>query len=296
MRIMNAGAGRASFALTWMLVVGLIGAWVAGHARAEVMPTRGAPDARIRVAPYSAEQVYRLVAYVGYQIDLQFEPGETFVGLAAGDLDGLGFVAQDNHLFLKPKAAEVGTNLTILTNRRAYQFAYAASRRHPDADADEVIYAVRFTYPPADHPDGPDAAERTEQALAQAAATRAHNIDYWFCGNAAVKPVAASDDGVHTRLRFAAKAELPALFVANEDGSESLLNFSMDEGDVIIHRVARRFIVRRGKLTGCIVNKGFSGGGERLPSHTVSPEVQRAVKPAAPTSATAAPDGAGEAP
>ena len=46
------------------------------------------------------------------------------------------------------------------------------------------------------------------------------------------------------------------MFVRNEDGTESLLNFSMDEGDVVIHRVAARFILRRGQLTGCVVNKG----------------------------------------
>ena len=33
-------------------------------------------------------------------------------------------------------------------------------------------------------------------------------------------------------------SELPALFVRNDDGTESLLNFSIDEGDVLIHRVA----------------------------------------------------------
>jgi type IV secretion system protein VirB9 len=88
-------------------------------------------------------------------------------------------------------------------------------------------------------------------------------------------PIAASDDGIHTRLTFAPKRELPALFVKNDDGSESLLNFSVEEGDVIIHRVAARFLVRRGKLTGCIVNKGFAGSGERLESGTVAPDVIR---------------------
>ena len=43
-------------------------------------------------APYNDEQVYRLRGYVGYQIDLEFEPGETFVGSGAGDLEGLTFV------------------------------------------------------------------------------------------------------------------------------------------------------------------------------------------------------------
>ena len=61
----------------------------------------------------------------------------------------------------------------------------------------------------------------------------------------------------------------------NDDASESLLNFNMDAGDMVIHRVAARFIVRRGRLTGCIVNKHFQGGGERLESGTIAPEVTR---------------------
>jgi type IV secretion system protein VirB9 len=70
--------------------------------------------------------------------------------------------------------------------------------------------------------------------------------------------------------------------VRNDDGSESLLNFSMDAGDVVIHRVAPRFIVRRGRLTGCIVNKGFAGSGERLESGTIAPEVRRERKDVSP--------------
>jgi type IV secretion system protein VirB9 len=97
-----------------------------------------------------------------------------------------------------------------------------------------------------------------------------------------VKPTAASDDGVQTRLTFAARSELPALFVRNDDGSESLLNFSIEDGDVLIHRVAARFIVRRGRLTGCIVNKGFEGSGDRLKSGTVAPDVTRERKDAHP--------------
>jgi len=267
----------AQLTVTAMLI---IAACTGSQAHADALPTKGLTDPRVRVAPYSSEQVYRLYGYVGYEIDLEFETGESFQGLAAGDIDGIDFVAQANHLFLKPKAAKVGTNLTILTNRRHYQIDYAAVAHRPDPVTDEVIYSVRFTYPPVAmaRNEAAENAARTEAALTRAPAMRPRNIDYWFCGNPAVKPVAASDDGVHTRLRFGGKAELPAIFIRNDDGTESLLNFSMDEGDVIVHRVARRFIVRRGKLTGCIVNKGFSGAGDRLESNTVSPEVERTTK------------------
>ena len=249
-------------------------AFVSAGVLAEELPVRGAIDPRVRIAAYAPEQVYRLYAVVGYQIDLEFEVGESYVGIGGGDLEGLTIGAFDNHVLLKPKAANVGTNLTIFTNRRHYYLDYSASMRRPNLDRDEVIYAVRFTYPPVIK-GGPSAEEEVAAGLSQASAHRARNIDYWFCGNETLKPSAASDDGVHTRLTFGAKAELPALFVRNDDGSESLLNFSIDAGDVVIHRVARRFILRRGKLTGCIVNKGYIGSGERLDSGTVAPDVWR---------------------
>jgi type IV secretion system protein VirB9 len=254
----------------WILMVG-----VAAQSLAESVPSPGLKDSRIRTTPYSADEVYRLTGFVGYQTDLEFESGETFVGLGAGDIEGISFVAQDNHLFLKPKAAKVGTNLTIVTSRHAYQLDYSASATHPDA-SEEVTYVLRFTYAPAK-----GAAEEGSRAL-DAESHRPRNIDYWFCGDPSLQPTAASDDGLHTRLTFAAKAEQPAIFVLNDDGTESLLNFSMDEGDVIVHRVARRFILRRGTLAGCVVNKGFVGTGDRSTSHTVSDQVERTVPGARP--------------
>lgn len=248
---------------------------------AETSPSPSRVDSRVREALYQGDEVYRLRGHVGYQIDLQFEPGEAFVGLGAGDIEGLSFVAQGNHLFLKPKVANIGTNLTVLTTRRHYHFDYAAVARRPDPNALDVIYSLRFTYP--DEPGNRTAsvaaaADRIDAQLGQAAAQRARNMNYWYCGHPSTRPIAAYDDGVHTYLRFGARSEQPAIFVRNADGSESLLNFSMEAGEVIIHRVAPRFIVRRGNLAGCIVNKNADGGGERLDSGTVADDVQRATR------------------
>lgn len=265
----------------------LLALGASSFAMAEELLKPGALDERIRTAAYSADRVYPLTAYVGYQIDLQFAPGESFVGLAAGDIEGLSFVASGNHLFLKPKAAKVGTNLTVLTTKRTYQFDYSAIARRPDRDFDQVMYAVRFTYPPPPQPaKKPDMAPLADRELSKADESRPLNVDYWYCGDKSLKPTHAFDDGVHTRLTFAVNAELPAIFVRNGDGTESLLNFSMDEGDVVIHRVARQFVLRRGKLTGCIVNQGFTGAGLRLKSETVSPNVKRETRPLSSNVAT----------
>jgi len=60
------------------------------------------------------------------------------------------------------------------------------------------------------------------------------------------------------------------------------LNFSMEGRELVIHRLARHFVLRRGKLLGCITNKGFTGSGERLESGTVSPQVHRETKEIGP--------------
>lgn len=256
-------------------LLAVLGVMTVRPADAEMLPARGERDSRVRSAPYEPDEVYRLPGFVGYQIHLQFESGEEFVGLGAGDIEGLSFVAQGNSLFLKPKAAKVATNLTVLTSRRHYQFEYWASSRRPDPDSEEVIYALRFTYPPVEARERAPSAAALESALDDGSRTRKRNFDYAYCGARAVKPAAAFDDGVHTYLRFAPRADLPALFVRNADGSESLVNFTVEADMVVLHRVAERIIVRRGRLAGCVVNRAFEGSGTRLESGTVSPQVLR---------------------
>jgi type IV secretion system protein VirB9 len=244
--------------------------WLASGSLAGTVPDPGDTDSRIRVTSYVPDAVYRLRGYVGFEIDLEFEAGETFTGLGAGDLESLTFAAQANHLFLKPRASGIATNLTVLTSRRTYHFDYRVTARQPDPDGQDVIYVLRFTYPP------PPAREpETIGASLLAAQAVARNLEYWYRGSQALKPGAAWDDGVHTHLRFGAQQELPAVFLRNEDGSESLVNSTIEGGEVIVHRVSHRLIVRRGKLVGCIVNAAFTGGGEQAVSGTVSPAVER---------------------
>ncbi len=235
-------------------------------------------DSRLRTVGYDSGAVYRLRGYVGYQIDLEFEPGEVFLGLGAGDIEGVAFASRANHLFIKPRAARVRTNLTVLTNRRSYHFDYeVASAAGPGRGDPDLAYGVRFIYPPL--ATGEDEAARHLEAPA---ASGNINREYWYCGSGELQPVEAFDDGVHTHLRFGAGDELPAVFVVNADGSESLLNFTVSSGEMVIHRVGARFVLRRGRLRGCIVNRGPQGGSRELRSGTVAPDVERATRGTSP--------------
>ena len=255
----------------------LLAALMAAQVDAETTPPRGHVDSRVRTVAYDPDEVYKLRGYVGYQIDLQFAEGEEFINMGAGDSGGLDVGAERNHLFIKPKQEKVGTNLTVLTNRRHYHFDYTVLRKTPEPQAEEVIYSLRFVYPQdeADRTANERERLRTDERLRMAASERRKNLAYWYCGSPAIRPDSAFDDGVQTRIKFGARSELPAIFVKNDDRSESLINFNVDHDEVVIHRVARRFVVRRGQLVGCIVNQAFDGGGLRLKTGTVSPEVQR---------------------
>ncbi|HTT07026.1 MAG TPA: TrbG/VirB9 family P-type conjugative transfer protein [Steroidobacteraceae bacterium] len=237
-------------------------------------------DVRLRDVLYDPNEVYRLPAYVGYQTDLEFASGERVLGLGAGDLQGLSFSAQGNHLFIKPRALAVDTNITVLTDRRVYHFDYVTVGNAPDPSHADVLYALRFLYPaplPAPTPALPAAAgaARVRALLGSAAAQRPRNQDYWFCGALPLQPLAAWDDGVQTHLRFGRRQDMPALFLRNEDGSESLLNFHVEHDEVVVHRVVQRLILRRGALVGCVVNRAYGRQTGVSTSATISPQVRR---------------------
>jgi type IV secretion system protein VirB9 len=260
-----------------LLIAGL---YLGGWGGAVCLGTEPGSDTRIRTVVYGADEVYRLRGYVGYQTDLEFEPGESFVGLGAGDVESLTFGAQGNHLFLKPRAGGVATNLTIITTRRTYHFDYQAGEHRPDGALGDVVYVMRFAYAPA--VPAVAAAAALDQSFVQAEAVRPRNLRYAYRGSPGLKPTSAWDDGAQTHLVFGSRQEMPAIFVSNEDGTESLVNFSIDADEVTVHRVARELHVRRGSLAGCIVNEDFAGEGERLRSGTVAPQVQREVRRVAP--------------
>ena len=115
------------------------------------------------------------------------------------------------------------TNLTVLTTRHIYHFDYIAGPMRAEPGAADVIYALRFQYPkPAPAPEKVPASSELSLSM-----TQARNDDYWYCGWQSLQPVQAWDDGVHTHLRFNPRTELPAVFVRNDDGTESLLNFTV---------------------------------------------------------------------
>jgi type IV secretion system protein VirB9 len=247
-----------------------------GVVAAAVVPVPGAVDARVRELEYREEQVVSLVGYVGYHIHLELAPGETFVALGAGDSAAVDVAAEGPHVMLKPKATRVATNLTLVSSRRVYHFEYRSIDAPPPLES--AIFALRFRYGPAPATVSP-AATPVPATARVVEPPRPVNHDYWYCGSPWLRPVLVSDDGVQTRLTFSTRGEWPAIFVRNEDGSESLLNFHAEGTTAVVHRVAPAFVLRRGRLVGCVENRGFAGSGVFLSSGVAERGVAREVRP-----------------
>ena len=229
-------------------------------------------ESRLRVVDYSPSLILPLTGFVGYHIHFEFAPEERFVTLASGDTASLDVGAEGNHLLLKPKRATPDTNLTVLTNRRTYFIDFRAFARSPRPE--EVIYSVTFRYPPDETVvRRPVTRLELDADLARTPATV--NRNYWFCGDVALRPTSVDDDGIQVRFTFPAHAELPAIYATAAGGSETLVNSHVEDDTVVVHRLAGRFVLRRGKSVACVVNRSFDASSRRPASGTISPAIDR---------------------
>ena len=263
-RRLSAGVTATVLAMAAMATTLL---WIAA-ARADP-----ALDPRLRIVDYQPTLVLPLTGFVGYHVHFEFAPGEYFVNLGAGDTSSLDVGSEGNHLLLKPKQPIGGTNLTIITSRRVYFVDYRALGRQPRTD--EAVYSIVFRYPDAAHSvDGTSSqSSSTEEMLAAPRPER--NRDYWYCGSPSLRPIAAVDDGLQLRLTFAAHAELPAVFTAEPDGEEALINTHVENDSVVVHRLATRLVLRRGREVGCVVDRSVRASGRRATTGTVDTRVDR---------------------
>ncbi len=234
-----------------------------------------ANDARLKVLMFDPTAIITLTAFVGYHVHLEFAADEHFLGLGAGDTSVIDVGAEGNHLLLKPRSPNAGTNLTILTNRRAYYLDYRALARAPHPE--EATYSIAFRYPdtlPAPVP----VAEQSPGGAHLDATPPAPNRDYWYCGSPAIRPVSAADDGLQLQLVFGPHAELPTIYVLGGDGAETLVNTHVEHDTIFVHRLASHLVLRRGKLVGCVVDHNSHVQARRAASGTVDAATQRVLQ------------------
>lgn len=254
----------------------------AGVACAESQPKDGRYDARIKDVLYNPSDVVKVVGHYGYSTDIQFAPGETTENIALGDSVAWEVAPAANHLFVKPSEDNAVTNMTVVTNKRVYQISLDASDVHAPSSgrSHDMYFQVRYVYPDDDAHGAAQASKRqVQQAFAKA--PEARNWNYYGCGGRDIQPSEVFDDGRFTYMRFPAAQEVPAIFILDKEGDESIVNASMRGEYYVVQRTAARFVLRRGKSVACIQNRSYDYYGVPSPTSTASPDVMRTIKPPA---------------
>ena len=106
-----------------------------------------ATDRRIKTYVYNDNVVYLLLIRSGFQSSVEFENGEEIKTLSLGDAYSWNITPVGNRMFIKPLEDEVRTNMTVITNKRTYQFDVVSQKSEEDSMDQDISYVVRFYYP-----------------------------------------------------------------------------------------------------------------------------------------------------
>jgi type IV secretion system protein VirB9 len=203
---------------------------LAAPAGAEVVPRPGPGDPRLQSVDYDPDQVVALNVALGFAVTVELSPDERVETVSVGNSGAwqVQVNKRADHLFIKPLANAVATNLTVVTDARRYNFAL-----YVGAGDAQVPYLVRFNYPvPVDTPD----------TVVEANPTR-----YRLRGDKALWPSAMSDDHGATAIAWPPDVDLPAIYYVTPEGKEALINGVVKDGAYVIEGVYQQLVFRRGK-------------------------------------------------
>jgi len=105
-----------------------------------------ATDSRIKTYSYSQNDIYLLVLHYGFQSHIEFAKNESIETITLGDSYAWKITPIGNRLFIKPMERNIRTNMTIITNKRTYQFDIVAKELE-SGDEKDLVYVIRFQYP-----------------------------------------------------------------------------------------------------------------------------------------------------
>ncbi len=243
--------------------------FMSSGALAAMKPNPGKVDPRIKTFVYSARDVYRVNAHYGYTTHIVLSDDETIEHVSAGDSLAWHIVPVANHIFLKPIEDRADTNLTILTDKRAYNFELRASKARDVSDRN-LTFGISFSYPEDELKAALSRERQLHTAMQKEEAyqneqvipdrlIRAEqwNMDYTRKGSEEIAPSHVFDDGEFTYFQFPKEIETPAIFVVNSKKEEALVNFHVRGKYIVVQRIAKQFMIRNGQLATCIFNQGF---------------------------------------
>ncbi len=240
----------------------LIGAAAPAAAQLVATPLRG--DSRLVQFIFDADNTYMVLAKPKAVTHLQFGADELIQSVAAGDTANWELTPTKNrkNLFVKPKFEDMNTSMTVITDKRTYQFVLQSTgegrkwyqRVSWVFGSDSLLTMDGTAQESADVPAAAEKRATPVEALRQAGANpsglQPENLrfNYEISGDAPFRPLVVFDDGRFTYFKLAASLqELPALFAIIEGNEYSLVNFEIKGDYMVAQRLLDKAILKLGK-------------------------------------------------
>jgi type IV secretion system protein VirB9 len=236
--------------------------------QAEMLATPLRGDSRLVEFLYDADNSYLVLAKPKAVTHMQFAADELIQSVAAGDTSNWEFTPTRNrkNLFIKPRFDDQETSMTVLTDKRSYQFVLRSTgdgkkwyQRVSWVYGSELVLTVQgqsgddVAASPsfASSASAPGATVTAARApLAPEAAVEADKLrfGYEITGEAPFRPRIVFDDGRFTYFKMpAALQELPALFAVIEGKDYSLVNFDVKGDYLVAQRLLPLAVLKLGR-------------------------------------------------
>ena len=262
------GCIMASTSLVW-----------ASPAMAASFPKSASADSRMKSVVYNENDVVSLRGYYGYQTTISFASYEKIQNISIGDSVAWQVVPNKvgNILFVKPVEERATTNMTVITDRRIYTFELTAGEAASPRDSN-ITYMLKFNYPQdsvldftggnveifdtasayqSSRPFAPKS-KIESSGISAVGAPRDLNFDYSYKGEDGLAPSTVFDNGEFTYFKFRDNTDLPAVFEVDKDRNESVINYRLEDGYMVVEGVGRQFTLRHGEDEACVFNDSFN--------------------------------------
>jgi len=216
-------------------------------------PTSTPIDPRIKVIVYAPDDVFSYTGFYGYQAIMEFADDEVIDTISMGDTVAWQLVPSGKRLFIKPVEPEATTNMSIITNKRLYNFVLHA-KDATNIDDPEMTFLLKFIYP--DEGVGNVIQQFSTSGKPDFSEPGKYNFNYTISGDPSISPTQIFDDGEFTYFKFPKKnAEIPAFFIVHPNLREEMVNYHMRGDYVVVERVTARYTLRNGESIVCVFNE-----------------------------------------
>jgi type IV secretion system protein VirB9 len=254
-----------------------------------------AQDSRLRTVEFNLGLVVPVYVQQGYAVQIVLGTNEHIEAAGSGVNSHCEDPAAqwcivalkgEHDVYVNVHPGATMTNLFVQTDRHNYSFDLIALQASGKLNR-KSVYRIQFTYPDdamqrLASVQKEERAEREkkvlEDRLAQPPLPRNWNYTMQVMpGGEGIAPTAMYDDGRFTYLRFPNNLEIPTIYMVSDDGDESVVQWHVDSDVVVVHRVAKRLVLRDGSAVIGLWNESYDPNGVPPDDGVTVPGVSRVI-------------------